>query len=304
MNDLINFSSLPIELQKNLVSFLDYNDAFKFSQCSKLVQQNLSLSTISLPLPLILKATFRNLDDDHGNTPQPVRPIPLPLCNRVHSVILRAKWGINWFKPGDLPSRMYVIAQRDNYPNRVVYEFPLAQQYIEDDEEDNEEDNLQMSFNPVESENYFIYQKVAPGRASFVTNLTAQVIIFDCVDRYIAKICDALYELRALRDEQPFLFRILKASAQALRTQIKSGMTPDADLVQVFESNCISSDIGSLEAMIEICDAFLENSDALLSHFSINEHEDTAYINEIFFTGALTGADEYARDHLFPDGDY
>jgi hypothetical protein len=257
MDEHMNCSSLPIELQKNLVAFLDYNDAFQFSQCSKLIQQNLSLSTFSLALPLILDSTWYG-DANHGDIPQTVRPIPLLFCNRVHSVILRARWEDQGW--GNQKGQVYVIAQRDNCPNRVVYESPVAHHH---------EDDLQMSFNPVESENYFIYQKAGGGGGHIlrVKNMTAQVIIFDCVGQHIAKNCDALQERGALRDEQPFHFHVLKASAQALRTQVKNGIALDVDLVRMFESNGISLDLGSLEAMIEICDAFLENIYALLSHF-------------------------------------
>jgi hypothetical protein len=257
MDEHMSCSSLPIELQKNIVSFLDYQDAFRFSQCSKLIHHNLSLSTFSLSLPLILGATWSGNHDD-GDTPRKARRIPVPLRHRVHSVILRAKWEDQGY--GNQKGQLYVMAQRDDCPYRVVCESPIALHH---------ETDFQTSFNPIDSEKYFLFRKAGGGGGHLLTvkNMTVQVIMFDLAGQQIARNCDALQRQGALQDEKPFHFHVLKASAQALRRQVEIGVALDAYLAQMFQANGISLDLRSLEAMVEICDAFLEQINDLLSHF-------------------------------------
>ena len=248
--------SLPVELQKNLVTFLNHRDASRFSRCSKHIHANLSLSFFSLSVPLILNATWHG-DVENGDIPKLVRSLPLPFCNRVHSVIIRARWvDQGW---GNRKGQVYIIAKRSNQPNRIVFESTIAE---------HDETDLRLYFNPIESETYHIFQKSGGGGGHLlnVKDMTAHLVIFDISDKRIARNFEALAQEGALKDGTPFHFNVLKATTQALRTQVESDIAPDVHLVQLFKSIGISIDIVSLGALIEICDAFLGNSSELLSH--------------------------------------
>ena len=104
------------------------------------------------------------------------------------------------------------------------------------------------------------------GHSLNVKDMTAHLVIFDISDKRIAKNFEALGQEGALKDGTPFHFNVLKATTQALRTQVESDIALDVHLVQLFKSIGISIDIVSLGALIEICDAFLGNSSELISH--------------------------------------
>ena len=250
----MSVSLLPFELQKNVAEYLSVLDASRLSQCSHLLHQNLFLSTISLPL--LLDATWHGNAND-GDTSQLARHIPILFRNRVHSVILQGRWRDQGW--GNRKGQVHLMAKRGNEPTRIVFESEIANHM---------DDDLRIVFHLVENEEYSLNIKVGGGggHSLHIKELTTTLVIMDSDTQTLAVNFAALKQQGALQDEKPFHFQLLRASAQALQTQINAGTALDVHLKQLFESTGTSINQRNLEAWIEICSAYLENYDGLITH--------------------------------------
>lgn len=250
----MSVSILPFELQKNIAGYLSVLDASRFSQCSQQMHRNLSLSTISLPL--LLDATWHG-NVNEGDTSQLARPIPIPFRNRVHSVILQGRWRDQGW--GNRKGQVLLMAKRENEPDRIVLESDIAH-HIDND--------LRMVFHLVDNEVYSLYIKVGGGggHSLHIKQMKTTLVIMDSDAKTLAVNFAALKDQGALKDESTFYIQLLRASAQALKTQLKTGAALDWNLKQLFESTGISVDKRNLDAWIEICNAFLDIYDELFTH--------------------------------------
>jgi hypothetical protein len=242
---------VPVDLLKRVASFLAVGDLISLSFSNPQIRSSLSISKILLPTALITEQCWARLTP-HARRYQ---SIPVPLRNRVHSVMLKGRFldqRMSRRPNGD--GQLYVVASSKSRGHRLVAESPVATDL---------ETDFELQFNYTEDETYNLWYKVGVGHHLTVFGLKTSIVIFDNpAGQHLSKIYSAMEKKGALRGhEESFHFRILQGTARALLAQIERGEQPDINLTSFFESTGIAVNEESLVALDQIASSMMEMSD-------------------------------------------
>lgn len=252
-------TSLPADVLKHVISFLNYRDAWRTSQMNSSFEKTLSLSTLEAPLPTLRSANWTGGITD-GDIPHRSVQISMIFPDRTHSVVLTCQWRDQGW--GNRKGELFVIAipksiepedslrsVMDN--GKMVYISPTVA---------HEWTSLRISFNPVPSVTYYLWYKVGGGggHALSVQNLETKSIIYDDPGKWISFIYDTLKTHDAVQKASHFYLKLLHATAQTLCEQSENDRELEIHLVSMLWSCGIPVNRFSMRALGDVALGLLD----------------------------------------------
>ena len=282
MAGLVGLATVPGEVLKHIVSFLDYKDALRASGVNKSFHITLSLSTLG-SVPLMDDQTWRNSDDE----PHKSVWIPIMFPHRTHSVVLTCRWSDQGW--GNRKGGLFVVAvPEEGDPNadtlsriengEIVHESPIAP---------HDESPLCMSFHYSPFKAYYLWYRVGGGGGHQlkVKNLEARAIIHDDTGKWVLKNYTALRSQDALLPQSIFYVKLLRAAALSLEEQLEKGEA-DVHLLTMLESSDISVTLSSVKALVDLANALMEFQVKKCDHASL-EAVDMGELPPVFRAAAM-----------------
>lgn len=297
-----NLVTLPHEVLRHAVSFLDYSNALKLSLANSWFRTTLSLSALHAPEPLLRRSSWYGGSGETGNTPRRSAWIPILFPHRTHSVVLTCQWNDQGW--GNAKGVLFVVAVPANDDlntntvssienGEIVYESPLAP---------HEQAPLQMSFNYSPLKAYYLWYRVGGGGGHQLTieNLTVHAVVYDHTDWLLLKNYDALKSQNGFSIESTFYLNLLHAAAQSVVAQLENGQNADSHLATLFYSSGIRVTVASMKAMAELATALINMQIQETAHSVLPGSPDHGRVGRVRLTLGPLAGDAMDMDLPFP----
>ena len=255
---------LPV-ITREIASYLNTNDAYHLAQSCKVIQSDLSLTTL-LPIKICEDRCWQGQYHD-GDIPRCGPKIPLIYgARRTHSVEIQCKWKDQGW--GNRKGQLFIVGHQKSlgpYNPNGHATFVNGYKVCKSPIADHVSTNLFMSFTPREGMYYCVWYVVGGGGGHElkVSDLTVICTIVGIDDydsdntrnKYRAETFEKLLmggvfmDLFNPRTNSLFYITLLKSLAQSLR---ENGGIVDPILASWFRSNHMSMEEGSLVALEEL----------------------------------------------------